>query len=91
MKQQIVLICEQNQQIAIAVEEISIQSTVKRIVEDLSDSKKSFINMNDYAVMKDPNKALYIRSSIVKTITTAEINNIQVPNKKSLLVPSGVN
>ena len=89
MKKHIVLICEGGQQFGVVVEELSVSKVMKRIIEDLSNPSKVFVNFADYAPPKDSNQGLYVKSSIVGAVTVVDISNIQTPNKK-IYVPGGV-
>jgi len=58
MKKQILLICPNNQQFGVAVDELSASKTAKRIIADLSNPSKQFICFADYLTSKNPNQGL---------------------------------
>ena len=89
MKKQIVLLCENNQQFGLGVEELSVSKVVKRIIEDIwGKTPKVSICLSDYVPAEDQSEAMYVKSSIINAVFVVNMSNIQVPNKK-LFVPGG--
>lgn len=92
MKKHIVLVCEGGQQFVITVDELSVSKVIKSILDDLRNPDKQFICPTDYVPgSKESDIEMWVKSSIVNAVVTAEVNNssIQVPNKRLFIPPGG--